>query len=104
MAIAAVLAERHFAQEEIAHGIEPVMPDHGKGVDDIANRLRHLLAAVEEEPVAEYTLGQSQSRRHQEGRPVDRVKADIILSDDVVVGRPEPPYLLLFIRSADRIT
>ena len=83
MAVAAVLAERHFAQEEIADLVEAVVLDHGERVDDVADRLRHLLAAVEQEAMREHALRQLDAGRHQEGRPIDRMEADDILADDV---------------------
>ncbi len=91
MAVVAVLAERHLAQQEIAHLVEAVVLDQRERVDDIADRLRHLLAAVEQEAVAEHALRQFDARRHQEGRPVDRVEAHDVLADDVDVGRPVAP-------------
>jgi hypothetical protein len=81
--IVAVIAERHLAQEEVAHLVDAVMLGHLERVDDIAERFRHLLAAVEQEAVAEDAFRHGQARRHQEGRPVDGVEADNVLADDV---------------------
>ena len=64
------------------------MLDHREGIDDIADRLRHLLAAVEQEAVREDALRQLDAGRHQEGRPVDGVEADDVLADDMDIGRP----------------
>ncbi len=60
VAVAAVLAERHLAQEEVAHLVEAVVLDQREGIDDVADRLRHLLPAVEQEAVGEDALRQRQ--------------------------------------------
>ena len=86
--VAAVLTERHFAHEEIAHLIDAVLRRHGEGIDDVADRLRHLLAAVEQEAVAEDPLGNLDAGRHQECGPVDGVETHDILAGDVQIGRP----------------
>jgi hypothetical protein len=52
VAVGAVLAERNLAQKEIAHLVEPVGVDQREGVDDVADRFRHLLPAIEQEAVA----------------------------------------------------
>jgi hypothetical protein len=85
--IVAVLAERHLAQEEVAQLIDAVGIGQCEGVDHVADRLRHLLALVEQEAVAEDALRQREPRRHQEGGPVHRVEADDVLADDVHVRR-----------------
>ena len=89
--VAAVLSERHFAQEEIAHLIDAVLIGEIEGIDDVADRLRHLLAPVEQEAVGVDALLHGNARRHQEGRPVHRVEADDVLADDVHVRRPVAP-------------
>src|SRR5690606_41915916 len=64
-----------------------VMLDQRERVDDIADRLGHLLAAVEHETVAEDALRQWQARRHQECRPIDRVETRNVLADHVQIDR-----------------
>ena len=49
--VVAVLAERHLAQEEVAHLVDAVLIRKVERIDDVADRLRHLLAAVEQEAV-----------------------------------------------------
>ena len=49
--IAAVLPERDLAQEKIADRVKAVGRDETGRAHDIADRLRHLLAAVEQEAV-----------------------------------------------------
>ncbi len=86
--VVAVLAERHLAQEEVAQGIDAVMFGERRRRDDVADRLRHLLAAIEQKPVHHDLSRQRQPGRHQEGWPEDRVKAADVLADDMSVGRP----------------
>ena len=52
-AVAAVLAEGDLAQQEVAHLVQTERVDQGYRVDDVAHRLAHLLAAVEQKPVRE---------------------------------------------------
>ena len=52
-AVAAVLPEGDFAQQEIAQRVDPEALRQLQRVDDIADALRHLLAAAEQEAMAE---------------------------------------------------
>ena len=88
MAVVAVLPERHLAQEEIAQRIDAVGLGERKRIDDVADRLRHLLAAVEQKAVGEDAARHGNACRHQEGRPVHGVEAHDVLADHVQVGRP----------------
>ena len=97
----AVLPERHLAQEEVAHRVAPVGLDQAERVDDVADRLRHLLPAVEEEAVREDALRRLEPGRPQERRPVDRVEAHDVLADDVQVRRPVAPERRLLVGKAD---
>ena len=72
--IVAVLPERHLAQEEVAHLIDAVLIGEIEGIDHVADRLRHFLAAAEQEAVGIDPLLHGNARRHQERRPVHRVK------------------------------
>ena len=54
-AVAAVLAERHLAQQEIAHLIDAEAVDQRHRVDDVPHRLAHLLAAVVKESVRKHS-------------------------------------------------
>ena len=60
-----------------------------EGIDDIADRFRHFLAAVEQKAVREHAFWRGDAGRHQKRRPVDSVKADNVLADDMHIGRPE---------------
>ena len=86
--VVAVLPERHLAQEEIAHLIDAVGVGEGDRIDHIANRLRHFLAAVEQEAVRKNPLRHRDTGRHQERRPVHRVETYDVLADDMQSGRP----------------
>ena len=89
MAIGAVGAVRHFATEEIADRIDAIGVGQREGVDDIADGLRHLLAAVMQEAVSIDALRQFDTGGHEHGGPDDRVEADDVLADDMGVGGPE---------------
>src|SRR5438552_2772934 len=51
MAVSAVLSERDFAQQKIPELVDPIGTGKHERVDHIADRFRHLLTAVEQEPV-----------------------------------------------------
>ncbi len=89
MTVVAVLPERHLAQEEVAKLINSVGVGKLERIDDIADRLRHFLPAIEQKAVAVHALRRRNPRRHQERRPVDRMKTHDIFSDDVQIRRPE---------------
>ena len=88
VAVIAVLAERHLAQQEIAQRIDTVSVGQRERIDHVADRFRHFLAAIEQKAVGENAARHLDARRHQERRPVHRVKAHDVLADDVQVGRP----------------
>ena len=101
MAVVSVLAEGNFAQKEIAHLVDAVAIDQSRRIDDIADRLRHLLAAVEQEAMRKDarraaaggpTSGRPANRRCEsarcpcrshEGRP-----ANIWLAEPAESGNP----------------
>ncbi len=99
--IVAILPERHLAKEEVAHLIDAILIGEIEGIDDVADRFRHLFALVEQKAVGIDALLHRNARRHQEGRPVHRVKADDVLADDVHIGRPVAPVRIAFIGKAD---
>ena len=53
----AVEAERDFAQQEIADGIDPVLVDQHVRLDHVLQALAHLLAFHRPPAVGEYLLG-----------------------------------------------
>ena len=69
--VIAVLAERHFAQEEVAQRVDAVVGDQRRRADDVADRLRHLLAAVEQEAVDD-DLARQSAGRPTSGTPASR--------------------------------
>ena len=70
----AVVAERHLAQQEVAHRVEPVGVDQLERLDHVAERLRDLLAFVGPPAMGEDALRRREAGGHQEGRPVDAWK------------------------------
>ncbi len=94
MAVAAVLTERYFTHQEVAQLIEPVSLNETERIDHVAERLRHLLAAVEQEAMSKNPLRQRDTSGHQECGPVDRMEARDVLTDDVCIGRPIAPFLV----------
>ncbi len=50
-AVIAVLPKRNFTQEKIAHLVDPIGVHQRERVDHVADRLRHLLAAIEQKSV-----------------------------------------------------
>ena len=89
--VIAVLSEGDLAQEEIADLVDAVGRDQARGIDDVADRFRHLLAAVEQESVHDDLPRQFDPRRHQKGRPIDGMEARDVLADHVRVRGPEFP-------------
>src|SRR5262249_9982295 len=87
-AIAAVLAERDLSQEEIAERINAEALSEHHRIDDIADALRHLLTPAEKEAMPVHLLWQSNTRGHQECRPIDRVEPHDVLADQVNVSGP----------------
>ena len=100
VAHAAIGAERLLAQQEVAHLVEAEGRDQLPRLDDVAERLAHLLALDDPPAVGGDPLRQRQPGRHQEGRPVDRVEADDVLADEMHVGRPERPARRGLVREA----
>ena len=84
----AVLAMDHITQQEIPQRVGTVRIDDVEGLHDIAKALRHLLAAMVNEAMAEYGLRQRQPGAHEHGGPDDTVEAGDVLADDMKVGGP----------------
>ena len=84
----AVGPEGEVGQEVVAEAVHPEVGDEvGRG-DLVQARLRHLLAADEEEAVDVDLLGRGQAGRQQHRRPVDAVEAEDVLADHVGAGPP----------------
>ena len=98
----AVVAERHLAQQEVAHRVEPVGRHQLDRIDDVAERLGDLLAFVGPPAMREHALRRREAGRHQEGRPEHAVEADDVLADHVQVGRPVLPQRIAGVGIAAR--
>ncbi len=57
-----------------------------EGVDDIDDRLGHLLPAVEQEAVGEDASRKGDAGRHEEGGPVDGVEAQDVLANHMDIA------------------
>src|SRR5262245_29546423 len=79
--VTAVLADGELAQAEIAQSIDTEAIGQDHRIDDVANALRHLFAAAQQEAMAVDLLGKRDPRRHQERRPVDGMETYDILAD-----------------------
>ena len=86
--VASVLAEGDLAQKEISERVDAEALGEHHRVDDIADALRHFLAAAEEKSMAVDLLWARQSRRHQERRPINCVEPHHILADQMDIRRP----------------
>ena len=84
-----VEAEGHLAQEEVAEGVVAVLVRELKGLDDVADRLGHLPAA--ERPVAVDVQApvERDPGRVEHGGPVDAVRLEDVLADQVLDVGPE---------------
>ena len=87
VAVVAVLAERHLAQEEIAQLIDAIGVGQRERVDHVADRLRHLLAAVEQEAVRE-DAARHLDARPTSGRPANRPRGSARCPCRSRAGRP----------------
>ena len=84
-----IVAIRLRADEEETERVGAVLRNHVVGIDDVADRLAHLLAIlVVDEPVAVNGLRQREAGRHEHGRPDHGVEPQDVLPDDVAVSRP----------------
>ncbi len=84
-----ILAQRHLGHQEVAERIHPVLVSELHRVDHIASRLAHLVAPHQPPAVGEDRLWHGQSHGLEHGRPVDRVRGQDILADQVIGGRPQ---------------
>ena len=91
LAEARVEAEIHLPEQEVPEGVVAVLVGERERLDDIAHGLRHLPAP--ERPVAVHVeaMVERDPGGLQHGRPVDAVRLEDILADQVlrVIGRPQ---------------
>src|SRR3546814_4189697 len=64
VAIAPILSEGDFPEQEIAQLIDAERCRQFKRIRDIADRFRHFFSSVEEKAVAEHLAGQRRSEEH----------------------------------------
>ena len=83
-----VKAKGYLPQEEIAEGVHTELVGDLIGVNDVSGALAHLLPFHRPPSMGEDPPGQGEVGGHEEGGPVDGVKAKDILPYDMAVGRP----------------
>ena len=79
----AVGAERDLAQHVIAEGVDADVVRQLQRIDDVAERLGHLVAVDGPPAVREDRRRQPPARGHEERRPVDGVEARDLFADHV---------------------
>ena len=85
----AVLSEADLAQRVVAQGVGAVELDHPERLDDVPERLGHLVLAEQQEAVDPHLARHLELGGHQERRPDDRVELEDVLADQVERGGPE---------------
>ncbi len=97
-----VLPEGDRAEQVIAEDIRGVSPAKGGDLfkrDEVAQGLGHLPAFRKPPAVGKYRPGQGQVQSQEQGRPIDRVKPEDVLAQELDVGRPETPETSLLARA-----
>src|SRR3546814_6550974 len=89
LAIAPVISEGHFAQEKISELVDAEGLRQLKRIGYIADGFRHFLTPVKQEAMSKDLFRQRQLCAHQEGGPINGVKTDNILADDMKDIRSE---------------
>ena len=84
----AVLGVGHLRQQIIPHRIGAEAVGQLVGVQHIAAGFAHLVLAGQHPGMAQHLLRQRLAQGHQDDGPVDGVKADDILADDMQIRRP----------------
>ena len=94
-----VIIERHLMQHKITDGIHAEEGNQIIRIQHIPPGFAHLHAlavcflriGLKKPRVSEYLLRQRKPQSHQHDRPVDRMEAENILSDQMKIRRPELP-------------
>ena len=89
-----VEAEHGLAHDEVPEGVVAIGVGQGQGLDDVADGLRHLAAAHPPEAVHVEARVDGQARRLEHAGPVDPVRLQDVLADQVLDVRPEGRVLL----------
>ena len=99
----AVGSKGDLPQQKIPHRIRTEVVEQQVGVDDVAARLGHLGFVLEPPAVGMDPFRKREAGCQQEGRPVDGVKANDVLSHQLNLGRPvlAEPVLLLAVPESD---
>ena len=87
-----IIAERHFAHQEITHLVEPKFIGKIIRINRIAEGFGNFFAFICPPAMREHPLWQRQTSSHEKSRPVNRMKAQDILADHVQIGGP--PHLI----------
>ena len=85
----AVRTDVQFAHDIVAKRIDAPLVDDLDGIDDVAGGLAHLLAVLLPPTMHKHLLGQRQLHGLEHDRPIDGVKLENVLADDVNVRRPK---------------
>ncbi len=91
----AVLAENGFAQKIVAKSVHAEDVNDRPRANDVAERLAHFGAVHQQPAVGPDLFRQRKACGHQEGGPVDGMKADDFFSDEVEIGGKESGLLVL---------
>ena len=101
LAEARVLPQRHFGHQEIPERVHAVAVNHVHRIDHVAQRLAHLGLADEPPAVGEDRLRQRHAARVEHRGPVDRVRGEDILADQLHLRGPAAREVLLIAAIAD---
>ena len=85
----AVRAEADLSQQVEAQRVGPVELGDLEGLDDVAQRLGHLVLAQQQEAVDGHLLRHLEPGGHQHRRPDDRVELEDVLADQLDRRGPE---------------
>ena len=90
-----ILPQRHFSDQKIAEGIDAVTVDHIHWIHHIPQRLAHLRAPGQPPAVCKNALRHFNAHRLEHRRPIDRVRSENILPDEM--ARTGPPLFEAFL-------
>ena len=82
-------ADVQFAQHVKAEGVHTPLVNDGDGVNDVAGALAQLLPILLPPTMNENLFGQGQPHGLKHHRPIDGVKLQDVLADDVDICRPQ---------------
>jgi hypothetical protein len=97
----AIESEGDFTQQKVTDRIDAVLVDQHVRFDDVGQAFTHFLALYSPPAMGKHLFRQRDAGCHQESRPVDGVKAQDVLADNVNVTRPEFAELTILVRIAE---